>query len=38
MKVKPKKHGHPALNTICPDCGRMFSEQRGHDCDDNKYY
>lgn len=37
MKVKPKKHGHPAINIICPDCGGMFSEQSGHNCDDGYY-
>ena len=37
-KFKPKKYGHPAINIVCAECGKMFSEQQGHDCKDNEGY
>lgn len=33
MKRKPMKHGAPMTNIKCGECGAMFSEQSGHECE-----
>jgi len=32
--IKPKPYGHEAINIICKNCGKMFSEREGHICGD----
>ncbi len=39
-EVKPKKYGFAGKNIVCADCGKYFSEQEGHKCEDESggYY
>lgn len=38
MEVKPKRCGHPAKSIKCVECGAIFSEQEGHNCNDDAGY